>query len=574
MYKILCLSCNKIITFEKGGVSECGSCGAFIRTEIFNDDNKSKNELYNDDNAAIFYCGDEIVKARIIDKSEKESIGDAKDVKITVSTENSVYNVIKECKTIDSDKSAIDDSKDKNNKLDSVAADIIGNKNDVKADFIQQYIGDINGIHEVLPAEVECDGEIISEQQLKAEYSRERKRVKSIAKGKYKKKYYIGVSVVASVCVALVALMLYIPDYNGINGARLIGMFVAEYGSTAQRVCGAMMILCTVLSVALFIMSAAIWGEYNKSSLGKICLIAVPLLIASVTACALWIGNALINKESAFSALSVCTVLLCAACCVLIYFRLSFSKKKTIFASPKITEKKAYIMLGIACFFAYDIVFSVLISQGAAIASAIVKVGSVAEISNKLANGISGLITLSLGEIDTSSPIASYAGYASLALGVCLIVFVIMYSVYIARTKDIFCGKLKYDKATGKFEDDVDSKLRTRALQRSTSPLFGVYAAVFTVEIVRNILLYFGSGNTGAAVFCMLASAGVLAVRCFPYAHFARETYMQAYYEYRYMGTEVAPMSKKQKNMALFIPLPIALIANAAFVISCILLSV
>lgn len=567
MYKILCLSCNKIITFEKGGISECGSCGVYIKTEIFDNDNKAKNGLYNDDNAALFYCGDEIIKAKIIDKNEQKKLNSIQIENNKVLTENGVDGIKSDCKTIKLDKKPQNGYEIKNEKSAQVAVDIIGKEKDINTDFIQQYIGDINGKHEVLPAEVECDGEIISEHQLRAEYTREKKRVKSIAKGKYKKKYYIGVSVVATVCVALVALMLYIPDYNGINGARLVGMFIAEYGSTAQRVCGAMMILCSVLSAVLFIVSAAMWGEYNKSSLGKICLIAVPLTIASATACALWIGNALINKESALSAISLCAILLCAACCVLIYFRLSFSKKKTIFASPKITEKKAYIMLGIACFFAYDIVFSVLISQGAAIASAIVKDGAFAEISNKLANGVSGLITLSLGEIETSSQLAGYASYASIALGVCLIVFVIMYSIYIARTKDIFCGKLKYDKATGKLEDDVDSKLRTRALQHSTSPLFGVYAAVFTVEIARNILLYFGSGNTGAAVFCMLASAGVLAVRCFPYAHFARETYMQAYYEYRYMGTEVAPMSKKQKNMAYLIPLPIALIVNAAFII-------
>lgn len=539
MRKILCPKCNKVFSVENDGRRKCPSCACLLEIKICDvKQNDVSNVLRQDE--LVIESGDEFISVCVIQEEIKD----------------------------DCEKHYVENDDNAQNETQQPKAE----EKDI-----------------FIPAEVECEGEVIDEKVLYKERKYERKRLKKIKNKSRNISVYFDFFIVSCIVVSAVAVL-----YSGIGvntvlgsaarlrGADFIGMFVTGdsvglIGTGYINVIGALLLFEIVLIILLATVFVRRSGEYGISAKIKLNLFSIPLIAVSSAITVFWSIYINAGGGVSFNAGVFIGNIIIALSGVMMFICLICSKRnRAIAPSPKFMEKKALFTLAAAYFFAALLFVSVTLSVCADIGYAIIynlnsnakALSDLALLSSGIFGSLFDLAFVFVGGLKTTASGELNSIYASIALGIGLIVLLIIYSVYIGETKEIFLGKIRYGDSKKFTDGEYEQKQLKKFLSKNGSLAFAVFGAVFTAELVRNILLYSGAQKAGTIIFCMLASLAALALKSFPYALSAREDYMKAYLCYGDLGAEVAPQSNRRMSRLKWLSIFSAIAIYTVFIIA------
>lgn len=587
MKKVLCPICGNVIRFEEGNTSiTCPVCHSLIKIKIQKaDDSVLYGNRYGMPSESL-YSEDEVIIAELDNGAPQF----AKDSGASLKTEKAIpphLGVRKE--KVESPVLAHGETTTTSAKITHVdisAPTEKEEKKEVKSEPVRENKEKAAEKLEWVNWEnIECESELLEDDELTeaAEAAKGKKRLR--VPTDYRLAYLPIYSIVGFISAIL---MFYTPVLlvNGETvgaglGARFIGTVLAGGASVWTIVFAVLEILFLFLAISYSYFTFKHFGEYDRHTL----TVSVVHSVLQMTLSLVFLAGTLYFSFTNYEVKSVWT----SAFIVFVLQAYSFisnvdklpkyNDKKRVLLSPKSSQKKAYVLLGLAYFCVWLMVTKVVLSIAGNIAFAVgEKVGATAEYLDKVSTlsvGIFGalyrVILTDASGVDfvfgvrEGFALYSYIDYAS---SVALVVLIAVYAKYAAKTSSIFLEEIK-PKGNENLFLATEERERNLAkfLKKSGTISFLAYAVVTTLKVAGYAVLYRGTGQIYLAIFTMLSFTIACAVSCYPYAILSREQYMRAYVEYEEMSAEIPPMSKKQNKLLEIVPTLLALAVNAIFVI-------
>lgn len=591
MKKVLCPICGNVIRFEEGESSvTCPVCHSLIKIKIQKADDTvlyggyglPSEQLYSEDEVIIAELDSGAPQFAKIEgaslKKEKAvppHLGVRKEkVETSVLAHGKETSVSAKIEHIDiSAKSAEEPAK-----AEPAPVDVKPAKPEPVRERKEEKIEWVNWEN------IECESELLEDDELTepAEVAKGKKRLR--VPTDYRLSYLPIYSIVGFISAIL---MFYTPVLliNGETigagmGARFIGT-VLSGGASAWTIGYAVLeVLFLIVAISYAYFTFKHFGEYDRHTL----TVSVVHSVLQIALAGVYLGGALYYAFTTSSVSSIWT----GAFIVFVLQAYSFisnvdklpkyNESKRVLLSPKSSQKKAYVLLGLSYFCVWLMVIKVALSIAGNVAFAVGEKMQVdAEYLDKVSTlsvGIFGalyrLVLTDANAVDfvfgvrEGFTLYSYIDYASSAA---LVVLIAVYARHASKTSAIFLEEIKPKGNENLFlANEERERNLAKFLKKSGTLTFLIYAVVTTLKVASYAVLYRGTGQIYLAIFTMLSFTIACAVSCYPYAILSREQYMRAYVEYEEMSAEIPPMSKKQNKLLEFVPTVLALVVNAIFV--------
>lgn len=599
MKKVLCPICGNVIRFEDGATSvTCPVCHSLIKIKIQKADDTMLYGGYGMPTEQLF-SEDEVIIAELdssapqFEKTEGASLKQEKSIpphlgvrkekvetpvlahgKETSVTANIIHVNLNEVK---------DDKADEKKAEKAVEKEQV--KEVVKPETAREKKGAGKEIEWINWDNIECESELLEDDELTspADVAKGKKRLR--VPTDYRLSYLPIYSIVGFISAIL---MFYTPvlSINGVSigagiGAKFIGAVLSGGASVWTIGYAVLEVLFFGVSVSYAYFTFKHFGEYDRHTLT---VSVIHSVLQAVLACAYLAGS----LYYAFTTAPVSSIWT-SAFVVFVLQAYSFisnvdklpkyNESKRVLLSPKSSQKKAYVLLGLSYFCVWLMVIKVALSLAGNVAFSVGgKMGATAEYLDKVSTlsvGIFGalyrLILTDASSVDfvfgvrEGFALYSYIDYAS---SVALVALIVIYARHASKTSAIFLEEIKPKGNENLFlaEEEKEKNL-AKFLKKSGTVTFLIYAVVTTLNVASYAVLYRGAGQIYLAIFTMISFALACAVSCYPYAILSREQYMRAYVEYEEMSAEIPPMSKKQNKLLELIPTLLAIVVNVIFVV-------
>lgn len=590
MKKVLCPICGNVIRFEEGEASvTCLVCHSLIKIKIQKADDAVIFGGYGMPSEQL-YSEDEVIIAELdssapqFEKTEGAPPPNEKTVPphLGVRKEKVETPVLAHGKETSSSAKIERIDINATQTTEEKSSDAIDAAKPVKPALVREKKEE--KIEWVNWDNIECESELLEDDELTAPAE--------VAKGKKRLRvptdYRLAYLPIYSIIGFISAILMFYTPILSINGeiigagigARFIGSALSgEVGIwTIGYVCLELAFLFVAISYMYFTFKH--FGEYDRHTL----TVSVTHSVLQMVLACVYLAGALYYAFTTTAVTSIWT----GAFIVFVlqaYVFISnvdklpkYNESKRVLLSPKSSQKKAYVLLGLSYFCIWLMVIKVALSIAGNVAFAVgEKMGAEAEYLDKVSTisvGIFGalyrLVLTDANSIDfvfgvrEGFALYSYIDYASSAA---LVALIAIYARHASKTSSIFLEEIKPKGSENLFlaEDEKERNL-AKFLKKSGTITFMIYAVVMTLKVAGYAVLYRGTGQIYLALFTMLAFTIACAVSCYPYAILSREQYMRAYVEYEEMSAEIPPMSKKQNKLLELIPTALALAVSAIFV--------